>query len=162
MWRSLVFAAIAVFAFCGVAAADDDAKRDKILRLIAMDGAEAVVDQVIAQRVPAVRQQIAVKHPNLPPEALEAYVTAFAEEMRARRREFVALVVPVYARLFTEAEIDALLAFYESDVGRKLRASTDEILAGARKAGQLWGEENGSAVASVARARVEARGFKFE
>jgi hypothetical protein len=163
MLRVLTIAVVLVCAAWGAAsAANDDAKREKILRLIAMDGAETVVDQVIAQRLPAVRQQVALKHPNLPPEALEAYVSAFAEEMRARRREFVSLIVPVYDRLFTADEVDQLLAFYESDVGRKLRASTDDILTEARKAGMAWGERNGAAVAAVARARVEARGFKFE
>lgn len=161
MWKVLTVVAASVLMVAG-AHAGEDTKKDKILRLMAMDGAETVVDQVITQRLPLVRQQVTIKHPDLPAEAVEAYVQAFGEEMHARRREFIALVVPVYDRLFTSAEIDRILAFYGSDVGRKLRAATGEILTAARAAGRTWGEQHGPAVEAAVRARVESRGFKIE
>lgn len=53
----------------------------------------------------------------------------------------VDLIVPVYDRNFTDAEIDGMLAFYSSPVGRKMLAKLPVVLQESMEVGQTWGAE---------------------
>ncbi|MDP6830196.1 MAG: DUF2059 domain-containing protein [Alphaproteobacteria bacterium] len=136
--------------------------RDKIRQLIELDGAAAVADAVIDKQRPVVRQSFLKGHPGVSNKVADAYVDAFAAELSARRGQFLDLIVDVYAKIFTPAEVDDLLAFYASPVGQKIRAAAPAILAGGRQAGTTWGQKNGAAVAAAAMARLKARGFKLK
>ncbi|MDD3108591.1 MAG: DUF2059 domain-containing protein, partial [Alistipes sp.] len=41
--------------------------------------------------------------------------------------ELMELMVPIYAQFYTEKDMDELIAFYESPIGRKLAASQPQI-----------------------------------
>jgi hypothetical protein len=152
----------AVLAVLAAPAQAGGGKQDKIRQLIALDGAEAVVEQVIARRLPVVREKFQADHPKASQATVDAYGEAFAAELRARRGQFVDLIVPVYDEIFTDAEIDALLAFNTSPAGRKLRAVTEDILIGAREAGRTWGRQHGGDVTAAALAKVKAAGHKVD
>lgn len=137
----------------------DQGVRDKILQLIQLDGAAAVADAVIDRQRPLVRRNFLAGHPGVANKVADAYVDAFAAELTARRGQFLGLIVEVYAKTFTAAEIDALLAFHASPLGQKLRTATPAILAGSRRAGADWGQKNGAAVAAAAMARLKALGY---
>ncbi|MDB5888820.1 MAG: hypothetical protein JWM03_1692, partial [Rhodocyclales bacterium] len=46
--------------------------------------------------------------------------------------------VPIYQEHFTHSEIKQLLVFYNSPVGKKLIAETNELTRGTIEASQLW------------------------
>ena len=50
-------------------------------------------------------------------------------------------MVPVYQRHFTEGDVDGLVKFYRSPLGRKVLAEMPETMAEAAKVGQQWGVE---------------------
>jgi uncharacterized protein len=56
------------------------------------------------------------------------------------------LIVPIYDKHFTHAEIKQLIAFYETPVGKKLSTTLPLITQEAMAAGQKWGEEIGQSV----------------
>ncbi len=136
--------------------------KDKIRQLIEMDGAAAVADAVIDRQRPVVRQNFLAGNPGSSNKMADAYVDAFAAELTARRDEFMNMIVDVYAKLFTPAEIDALLAFHASPVGQKARAAAPSILVGSREAGTAWGKKHGAAVAAAAKAKLKAMGFEVK
>lgn len=137
-------------------------KSEKIRQLIAMDGAATVADQVIAQQTPAIRQAFRQHYPNADKGAEAAYVAAFAAALRDRRDQIIARIEAVYDRTFSEAEIDAILAFFTSPAGRKYQSSGPSLLSEARKEGRDWGAENAPALAKLARDAVAAEGLKLK
>lgn len=50
-------------------------------------------------------------------------------------------LVPVYTKHFSEKEIDDLIIFYSSDVGKKTVEKTPLILQESMEIGQIWGAE---------------------
>jgi uncharacterized protein len=143
------------------AQADQDT-RSKILQLIELDGAAVVADAVIDRQRPLIRQSFLTGHPGIANKVADAYVDAFAAELTARRGQFLELIVDVYAKTFTAAEVDGLLAFYASPLGQKLRAVTPAILVGSRQAGAVWGRKNGAAVAAAAKAKLKIMGYQIK
>ena len=66
--------------------------------------------------------------------------------------DFKPALARIYDAHFTAAEIDALIAFYESDIGRQLLAKQPEILNDSITAGQRWaGEVQGKLVETLKR-----------
>lgn len=137
-------------------------KQDKVSRLMALDGADTVVEQVIVRQLPLVRAAFRKRYPAAETGAEEVYVEAFADRMRDRRSELVAAIATIYEDSFSESELDALLDFFQSPAGRKYRATAPSLLDAARKHGRSWGEANAADLAKVARDAVAAKGLKLK
>lgn len=69
---------------------------------------------------------------------------------------FIDLVAPVYAKHFEEAELDALIEFYASPVGKKTIEKLPLITAESMAAGQVWGES----IAKRAIEKLKAAGIQ--
>ena len=112
--------------------ASDSAKRAGIRRLLAVQRTDsfmlAGVDKSFAAQ-PA--------SPDLPP--------GFMDSLRVRiRREigqFVERLVPIYDSLYTAAEIDQLLAFYQSSLGQRMLQTQPHLTEALMSLGQQWGME---------------------
>ncbi len=50
-------------------------------------------------------------------------------------------IVPVYQKHFTRAEIDGLLKFYRSPLGRKVTSTMPQIMRESMQIGQQWGRQ---------------------
>lgn len=84
-----------------------------------------------------------------------------AEFWTGLREEFstddlVELIVPVYARHFTEAELEALIAFYSSDHGRSIVRRTPQVMQESLIVGQGWG----AGIARKVLERLDASGYR--
>lgn len=66
---------------------------------------------------------------------------AFKKEMMASLDDIYVKLAKIYTEKFTEAEIDEILAFYETPVGKKMRAITPELTKKGMEIGQQWGME---------------------
>ena len=55
--------------------------------------------------------------------------------------EFIEMVIPIYERHFTHDEIEQLIAFYESPIGKKLIKVQPQITIESMTAGQEWAKE---------------------
>lgn len=63
-----------------------------------------------------------------------------SKEMHSSVSEIVALIIPIYTKYFTEADIDGLIAFYNTPVGKKFIQNQANITAESTLAGQQWGQ----------------------
>lgn len=70
--------------------------------------------------------------------------------------DLVALLAPVYSKHLTEADLDKLMEFYHSPVGKKLADKTPIITQESMLAGQAWGQKLGERVV----ARMKEKGYK--
>ena len=82
----------------------------------------------------------------------------FARAFEARG-ELMAVLVEIYARHFTQAEVKALLAFYATDVGRKLVSVLPLLAQESAAAGQQWAQENMPRMIERLEQRLRAEGF---
>jgi uncharacterized protein len=65
--------------------------------------------------------------------------TTFRKQIKPE--EFIDLIVPIYAENFDDADLDGLIQFYRSPVGKRLVEKQPAILQQSMAAGQKWGEQ---------------------
>lgn len=106
----------------------DPALERDIRTLLALTGTQALMSQML--------DQMMANFATMP-----GMTDSLARELRAEMRveELEGEVVAIYARHFTREDIAALVAFYQSPVGKKLVAEQPVILQESMAAGQAWG-----------------------
>lgn len=62
-------------------------------------------------------------------------------EKKADMNQISNLIVPIYAKHFTQEEIQGLIAFYDTPLGKKMITKMPIIQQESMKAGQKWGED---------------------
>lgn len=70
--------------------------------------------------------------------------------------DMVSLMIPIYDRHFTLAELEGLVAFYATPLGRALIQKTPAITQESMVAGQQWGREKALAILQ----KLEQRGYQ--
>jgi hypothetical protein len=70
--------------------------------------------------------------------------------------DLIELIVPIYARHLTEAELDALIAFYSSEHGRSVVRKMPQVMEESMLVGQEWGSD----IARQVLERLEASGYR--
>ncbi|MEZ4217200.1 MAG: DUF2059 domain-containing protein [Myxococcota bacterium] len=141
----------------GGAAAHDPAK---IRALIAQSGAGALGDQLVGIVEQQILDGLRDAQGRVPDAAPAVVREVVGEVLGERQPELVARMVDVYARAFSPAEIDELLAFYGSPVGGKLVAQLPTLMNASLAEGQAWvgarrAEINDRLVAALRDAGVE-------
>ncbi len=116
----------------------DPAAAATIRRLLDLTGAAKLAVQNMEQLVPAQR----AANPQIP----AAFWDAFMAHARRDINQLVDSLVPIYAAYFTKAELDQLLRFYESPIGRRLAQQQPIILQESVQVGQRWGSAIGREV----------------
>jgi uncharacterized protein len=125
----------------------DPATAATIRHLLDLTGAAKMSLQTMEAMVPAQRAAM--------PQVPAAFWDAFLAHARRDLGQLVDSLVPVYAAHFTRAELDQLVTFYESPIGRRLSQVQPLIVQESMQAGQRWGAKIGTAVGdSLARAGV--------
>ncbi len=66
---------------------------------------------------------------------------AFKKELTASTQDLYLKMATVYTESFTEQELDKILAFYDTPVGKKMVAITPELTKKGMEIGQAWGME---------------------
>ena len=117
---ALVFACATQVTF-----AQDDAFKKDVLKVIELSGSAAqmkVAKEQILKMIPADKQ------------------AAFLVEFEASLPGLYDKLAKVYMDAYTKEDIKAMLAFYDSPVGKKITAKSDEITSKSQAAAQEWGQ----------------------
>ncbi len=61
-------------------------------------------------------------------------------QQKVRPQELVEMVVPIYAKYFEQADVEQLLAFYESPIGKKFVEIQPKLMKESMEAGAEWGK----------------------
>jgi uncharacterized protein len=78
------------------------------------------------------------------PKVDSAFWNEFRKEMAAD--DLTNLIIPIYDKYFTESDLDALIVFYSTPAGIKIRDATPLITKEAMAAGAEWGKSIGEKV----------------
>lgn len=109
----------------------DAAKQRDIRKLLKITGAGQMGMDAIDQMLVLQRQA----NPEIP----EQFWIEFRKEISANG--LTDLIIPSYEKYFTHEDIQELIEFYQSPVGRKMLENQPRLVAESKLAGQQWGSE---------------------
>lgn len=116
-----------------------DARKTEVIRQILQEtmAADAML-AAIEVSLPAQR----VANPAIP----GVFWDRLLDTAKAQRGQLLDMLVPVYARRFELPDLEGLLAFYRSPLGRRLIAIQPSIVRDSGQIGQRWGAQLGAMV----------------
>lgn len=156
---------LSVFAVtpAGVAVAEDltPAKRADIARMLETTGALNIGRQMSSYVVQQYTESLRKLRPDIPASALATLPPVVDEVIAENLPRFADMMIPVYHKHFTHSEIRELLAFYESDVGRKSIKVLPSLVQESMTLGQKWGESMGPEIERRVRERLGKEGVKI-
>lgn len=112
----------------------------EIRTLLHLNGSEDTASQLGRVIGEGITVELRRTMPNLPARADTVVSNAVETYIReqASHDSVIDLLVPVYSRYFTKSDVEGLIAFYKSPLGRKLATVTPAISFESTKAGQQW------------------------
>ena len=142
-WLGCVFlAGVAGLGFAtSVRAQEPDAATiAKAKEFIAAAHSIKLADQMLTLMEKPLTQLIEKVNPGRGKEIADLLREKLLPAMRERLPEFTDLASHIYAKHFTAADLDQLIAFYESPIGKKLLAEQPAMLTEMNSVAQAWGQ----------------------
>ena len=140
-------------------AAEQQPKEAALRELFQLINLDALADQMFAQMLPAVFQQLRTMIPDLPERGFQILEEEFRDGFKQKTPELMSSAVQIYAERFSLAEIEVLAKFYRTPTGQKyikeLPAITQETII----FGQSWGAQIGEAAGQRAFERMVSEGL---
>jgi uncharacterized protein len=151
-----LLAASAFVAVASAAHAQEISEPHLVSARAAIDAINATdqYDTIIPQAAQALMQELIQQNPDLQDLVINT-VREKALELSSRRGDLEKEAALVYARAFTQAELDSITAFYTSEPGRKLLVIGPIVARELVKAAEIWQR-------GVARDLAEAVGKHLE
>jgi hypothetical protein len=122
---------------------EESPKRKAIRELLEITGTPKLGLQ-IAKRIIS---QMKRSHPEVP----EKFWAEFENEMN--KKAFIEMIIPVYEKHFTLKDIEKLIEFYQTDVGKKYVEKLPKLTSESMQAGRQWGRRLGQKVVDKLRAK---------
>ncbi len=126
----------------------DPQKEKSIRRLMEITGSAKVGVQVGQQIIASLRQS----QPSVPEEFWEGMSKKFNADA------LVDLIVPIYAKYYTQEDVDGLIAFYQTPLGQKVVSTLPQISQESVQAGQVWGQHIAEQMIQDLQKRYDADG----
>ena len=112
------------------------ASKENVQQLIERTGAGNMRAQMVNQMVPLLKKML----PDAPAKFWDEVAVKMEEE------NMMTLIIPVYQKYFTDADIKGINAFYDTEVGQKLMKAQPQIMQESVQIGQNWGRRIGKEV----------------
>ena len=144
---TLLLAFVTTFSF----SQENNSYKSSLTKLIQVSGSEAAYKGVLNQMVSMFKQQ----QSNVPKEFWDEFTI---EVNKNAIDQLVNLVLPIYQKHLTEADLLGVIAFYETPTGKKFAEKTPLITQESMLAGQEWGKQIGQKVVD----RLKEKGYLKE
>jgi uncharacterized protein len=133
-----------------VAATPKPPSEAQVRQLMDVFGVDRMLGQMNTQMAAMMRQQI----PCVPASYWQGFIDAKGV------RELTERMVPIYQRHFSAADIQGLLKFYRSPLGRKVITEMPATMAEGMQLGQEWGRQRAQAMLAELQkgGRIDAEG----
>lgn len=123
--RQFICLAIILAALIAAAPGANASSIENARRLTVAMGLQNEIDKAIGSAVASIRSQMTQQ--GVAPEKVDAFVAALRDELDAGAATLVDDLARSYAGRFSDAEVEDLIAFYESPTGKKLVAVQTEL-----------------------------------
>ncbi len=123
----------AVFLFSLICASftfAENASVASVKELMDKTGAGEMAIQAMNQMLPMIKKMV--------PEAPEAFWLEFEQELNPN--ELVEMIIPIYQKHFSQEDIDAVNAFYDTKAGKNFIQSQPLIMQESMIVGQAWSQ----------------------
>ncbi|HEX8457983.1 MAG TPA: DUF2059 domain-containing protein [Pyrinomonadaceae bacterium] len=114
-------------------------KAENIRRLMEITGSHNLGLQMIEQMMATLKNSMPADNPKLRDKIFSIYETEMQKVFTVEKVN--ELIIPIYDKHLTNEEVVALIAFYESPLGRKIVGVLPQIYSEASVAGQQLGRE---------------------
>lgn len=142
----LLVAALIAPAANGLSPATSPAKEAKIRRVLQLTGSAQLGPQLVNQLLGSFKTAM--------PQVPATFWSDFQKEIRPD--DFVNLVIPIYARHYSDSDLDGLIAFYSSPLGQRVTHEMPAVTSECLVAGQEWGRK----LANQILARARQKGYQ--
>jgi len=121
----------------------DPAKEADIRRLLDIGGTRAIAMQTLDEMTTSIKPLLTNSLP--PGEYRQKLIDLFFAKFKAKAdaQHIVDLAVPIYDKHFSREEINGLIQFYQTPLGKKTLTELPLLLTELRDAGQKWGQALG-------------------
>jgi len=140
----------------------DDSFRSDIEKLLEVTGTSQMgtqITQLISSQFVAGLKK---SQPSIPDRALELAKQVLDAEMAkafAGPDDLTQQLVDIYAKYYTHEDVRGLLAFYRTDLGRKVIRLMPVVLQESAAVGREWAEKQMPRIAATLDSRLRAEGF---
>jgi uncharacterized protein len=135
-----IFLAAILFSFCLPSAAQTSTYPATVKKYLEATGSLEIFKTAIG----SIMQSFKKMKSEVPDELWKDMETEFSN---TSMDDLVALLAPVYEKHLTEADLNEVIKFYNSPIGKKLAEKTPAIMTDSMQAGQEWGKKIGQAIA---------------
>lgn len=144
---TLLFALITMLSF----GQENNTYKSSLKKLMHISGSELAYKGALDQMISMFKQQ----QSNVP----KGFWDEFSAELnKDAYNQLVNIVLPIYQKHLTEADLLGVIAFYETPAGKKFAEKTPLITQESMLAGQEWGREIGQKVAD----KLKEKGYVKE
>lgn len=135
------------------------AKRAQIEALLEVTGALDIAKLMSEAVTKQITNALSQTRPDIPAKAFDIVseeVNLVISEAMTSTGGFVDLIIPVYDKHFTSADLELLIDFYKTPIGQKVVSKMPGITGEAMQIGQRWGQSLGPKIAERVKARLMA------
>lgn len=143
------------------AQADERGKQGEIRRLIEVTGAHRALEKLASDMVRGLTPTIRAAFPDTRADVFGLLLKEVERQYVRQSPDFIAALVPVYDRNFSRAEVREMLAFWDSDLGKKLRGLQMQLFQESAQAAQLWAQQVAPGLIEDAADAMRSRGHSL-
>lgn len=149
--------AASLFATQAAAQAPSPESLAKAQQLMDAVGSADLVIQTMNELVPVQLAEQRKAQPQIPDVFWDELGKTFQEEIVTATPDMMARMAAIYAARFTIREMDQLIAFYATDLGKKALREMPGVMREAMAVGQEWGRDIGQKAATRALENIRKR-----
>jgi hypothetical protein len=147
---------------CLVGAKPADPKvMDAAGQVLTISGAKQRMTMIFDTLIPALLEEEKKGHPDIDDKTLGAFSTALRDELTSHIPFLLSGTACIYANHFTADELNGLVAFYNSPIGKRLIAETPAISKEAFAFGMEAGKRYGAEAVQDALRKLRSEGVKI-
>lgn len=124
-----------------LATADEANRLAQAKRALELNGTAGLAVQMIDQVRGQMTQLITMANPDKGPLVAEIIEIMIIPEFHKQMPVWLDAAAQLYAKNYSEEELDALVAFYESPAGQSILKKQPQVMAQAMQLGQAWGRQ---------------------
>lgn len=143
MKTSILTVLLVLVALCSFSQ-ENSTYKSSLQKLIQVSGSEVAYKGVMDQMIAMFKQQ----QSNVPNEFWDEFAVELNKDAIG---QLMNMILPVYQKHLTEADLKGVIAFYETPLGKKYAEKTPLITQESMIAGQEWGKKIGEKVADKLR-----------
>ena len=111
--------------------AQNNSKTEKIKQLLELSGSGKMGIQIMDQMISSFKSSNSKMN--------EEFWEDFKKEIKAE--DFENMILPIYDKYYSESDIDQLIVFYNSPIGKKMISTMPQVMQESMAAGQKLGKE---------------------